>query len=52
MSSKPAEEARSVRGLIDLQRRLMQSRSPFNRCIGPGINPFSALLASVKEHLQ
>ena len=34
MSSKPTEEARSVRGLIELQRRLCQSKSPFLRHIG------------------
>jgi hypothetical protein len=33
MSSKPAEEARSVRGLIDLQRHLMRSKNPFLRRI-------------------
>ena len=35
MSFKPpTEEARSVRGLIELQRRLCQSKSPFVRRVG------------------
>jgi hypothetical protein len=34
MSSKqPTEKPRSVRGLIDLQRRLMRSKNPFLRRI-------------------